>query len=443
MPVMLLLAAQTLSAQTVPVPLPAARTAPADTSLSLAEARASALAKSAAVRKYTLAVQEASLVKQAQQYQALPSLDAAGSAAYDVPGTSSSGITASADLSAGATVFDGGKNMMLSKKYDYALQGARADLRAGRITVIGSVDSAFYAVLEDKASLEAAESDLAAAKLRLDIAQVKAEAGTLSKFDLLETQSEIASYQAAADKARTALVSARAKLASLTGCPVTVQPAPVDFSTYGVLIQQLGTLDSGQLDAFASSLVSSARTNSPSYSAYILAAKEADRTLAAAKAAVLPKLSASLSGKLSAEAGELVTSAGVTLSASVDLDAWTLANTVKQAENLYDQAQTDTAGQGETLDLDVTQAVYSWISAAVAIPSCVTALDYAKTNYENVLEKFKLSSATNSDVSTAQALVRTDENALISARYSFLSSLSTLRGLVGIEDDSGIINAVP
>jgi outer membrane protein TolC len=132
----------------------------------------------------------------------------------------------------------------------------------------------------------------------------------------------------------------------------------------------------------------------------------------------------------------------VTLSAGIDLDVWTLGNSIKQARNLLDQAELDTADQKETLDLEVTQAVYSWISSAVTIPSATTALEYARSNYENVLEKFKLSSATSSDVSTAQALVSTDETALISARYAFLSSLSTLRGLAGLEDEAEIIAAV-
>lgn len=410
--------------------------------LSLADARSLALAKSAVVRKYSLAVDEAVLVKRAQNYAALPSLSASGAAAYDIPDSLPDGVSASAGLSASATVFDGGKNIALSKKYDYALQAARENLRAERISVIDTVDAAFFAVLEDQASLDAAQSDLDAAKLRLEIAQVKAETGTLSRSDLLETKSEIASYQAALDKAKAARLSAEAKLTSLTGQPVSSRLVPVDFTAYDQLIQKLSVMDGGTLADFISATVSTARSHSPSYSSYVLAAKEAGQTLSAAKIACLPTISASLDGTLSAEQGAVVSSAGVTLSASMDLDVWTLGNSIKQARNLLEQAELDTTDQGESLDLDVAQAVYSWISAAMAIPSCTTALEYARTNYETVLEKFKLSSATSSDVSTAQALVSTDETALISAQYTFLSSLSTLRGLAGLEDEAEIIAAL-
>jgi outer membrane protein len=410
--------------------------------LGLADARLLALTKSTTVRKYTLAADEADLAKKAQSYALYPSLSASGSAAYDMSESFRDGASGTAGVSAATTVFDGGKNIALLKKYDFALQAARENLRAQRISVIGSADQAFFAVLEDQASLEAAQSDLDAAKLRLEIAQVKADTGTLSKSDLLQTKSEIASYQATLDKAKAALISAEAKLTSLIGRPVVSGLVPVNFSAYDELIKKLGAMDSGTLSAFISFVVSTARSNSPTYSSYIFAAEEAGQTLSAARTSFLPEVSAALNGKLSAASGEVVPGASVTLSASMDLDAWTLGNSIRQAQNLLDQAQLDTTDQGETLDLDVAQAVYSWLSSAMAIPSCATALEYARTNYENVLEKFKLSSATSSDVSTALALVSTDETALISARYAFLSSLSTLRGLTGLEDDAEIIEAV-
>ena len=75
--------------------------------------------------------------------------------------------------------------------------------------------------------------------------------------------------------------------------------------------------------------------------------------------------------------------------------------------------------------------------------SSAKALDYAQSNYENVLEQFKLSSATTSDLSTAEALVSADETALITARYGFLSDLSALAVLAGLEDTSKLAALVP
>jgi outer membrane protein len=411
-------------------------------SLTLDEARSLAISKSPAIRKYTLAVDQAVLVKKAQDYSGMPNLSADGTVTYDDTSSSSPGKSAAAGISASITLFDGGKNAALSQKYNLAIQEARENLREERITLLDTIDAAFFAVLEDKASLDAAQSDLDAAKFRLEIAEVKSDAGTLSKSDLLQTQSEIASYQATLDKARATFISAKAKLVSLAGISMSVNPAPIDFSAYDQIIRKLGTLNESDIENFVGSVVVMARTNSPTLSGYLLTAGQARQTLTAAKGATLPTLSASTTGTLKTGSDADTASGSITLSASVDLDFWTLRNSVKQAQNSLAQAELDTIDQRTTLELNVEQAVYSWLASALTIPSSATALEYAKTNYQNVLEKFKLSSATSSDLSTAQALVSTDETALISARYAFLSSLSTLRGLAGLEDETVIISAV-
>jgi len=410
--------------------------------LTLEKARTAALIRSPDLRKYDLAVTQAALVKRAQDYASLPDLSATGSAAYDTADSSSGDLSATTGVSASTTLFDGGKNTALSKKYSLATEAARENLRAERISIIDSVDTAFFAVLEDKASLDAAQSDLDAAKLRLEIAQVKAEAGALARSDLLQTESEIASCQATLNTAKKTLSSAKAKLASLTGLPPSTILVPADFTAYDRLIGKLGTMDDTGLEDLVASVVSIARTRSPDLAVYSLTASQARQSLSAAKSACLPSVSASAAGNLSAGSGSRSTSGCLTLAASMDLDFWTLKNAIDQARTTLEQADLDTAAQGESLKLNIEQAVYSWISSALAIAPSATAFEYAKTNYQNVLEKFKLSSATSSDLSTAQALVSTDETALISARYAFLTSLSTLRGLAGLEDEAEIIAAV-
>lgn len=413
--------------------------------LSLAKARELALAKSPALAKAELAVDQAGLAKQAQDYGALPSLaaTATGSAGYGSGSSLADSLAASAKISASATVFDGGKNAALSKKYGLAAEAARESLRSARISLIGSVDSAFFAVLEAQASVEAASSDLAAARLRLQIAQAKVDAGSLSKADYLQTESETASYETALIKAKKSLSSGRAKISSLTALPASTELEQVDFAGYAALIAKLAAIDGAGLDAFVSELVSMAKAASPSLSSYALAASQARMSLDAAKSAYLPSVSAGVSQSFAAAAGGQASATGsLSLSASMSLDLWTTKNAVDQAKAAVKAAELDAADGGTSLELDVSQAAYEWVASALAISSSAKALEYAQTNYENVLEKFKLSSATASDLSTAEALVSTDKTALISARYAFLSNLSTLRGLLGLEDEAKLLEAL-
>jgi len=171
--------------------------------------------------------------------------------------------------------------------------------------------------------------------------------------------------------------------------------------------------------------------------------------VAVAKAAYAPPLAAGFSQGLSlaqdsvtGKFGPTAYPGSVSLSASISLDLWNAKNAVDSANVAAAQA-TLSANQGEAdLELGIVQALYEWVSSAASISSAAKALDYAQSNYDNVLEQFKLSSATTSDLSAAEALVSTDKTALIAARYGFLSNLSTLGGLAGLEDATKLTEAV-
>lgn len=425
----------------------AATFAHADEALTLQKARELVLTHSSTLRKAELAVKAASLAAQGQGYAALPSLEASasGSLAYgsDVQ-TLADGTAASAKLSASETLFDGGKTQALVKKYGLATEAARETLRSTRVSLIGSADSAFFSVLAAAASVDAAASDLDAAKLRLQIAQAKADAGTLSKSDLLQTESETASYETALTSARKTLASAKAKLASLTGLGAAAELRQIDFASYDDLMRKLAALDEAATDKLASDLGAMAKANSPAVNGYALASAQAQAAVSAAKAAYLPTVAAGFAQSFSYGAGSAVSSSGsLSLTASLSLDLWNTKNAVDSAAAAAEEADLDGSDGLRSLDLSVVQSVYEWLASARAVASSAKALEYAESNYANVLEKFKLSAATASDLSTAQALESANKTALIGAHYTFLTNLSTLRGYAGLEDEAKILAALP
>jgi adhesin transport system outer membrane protein len=422
-----------------------------DAALTLQQARALALTRSATLRGAALAVDAASLAAQAQGYAALPSISASagGSYGYELDATrSASPWSGSAKIAATQTLFDGGRTSELVKKYGFATEAARESLRSTRISLLGQVDAAFFAVLGARASVDAATSDLDSAKLRQTIAQAKIDAGSLSKSAYLQTQADTAGYETSLLLAKKALDSAKAKLASLTGRSAATALEPVDFSAYDGLLAKLSALDGAAIDRLAADIVAIAKANSPALSGYALSIRQASSGVAIAKAAFAPTVAAGFSQGLSLAQDPITGKLGqtypgsVSLTASMSLDLWNTKNALASAEVASAEASLS-AGQGETdLELGVVQALYEWISSAASIGSAAKALDYAQSNYDNVLERFKLSSATTSDLSAAEALVSTDRTALIAARYGFLSNLSTLGGLAGLEDATKLTEAV-
>ena len=418
--------------------------------ITLQRARELALSRSASLRGAQLTVDSAALAAQAQGYAALPSIAASLGGAYDFSSSSAaSPLSGAAEVAVSETVFDGGKTSDLVKKYGYATEAAREELRATRVSLVGQSDSAYFAVLGAQASVEAASSDLDAAKLRQTIAQAKIDAGSLSKSAFLQTEADTAGYETTLVLAKKTLASAKAKLASLTGLPASTPLAPIDFSEYDGLLARLSSLDEAGIDRLASDVAAIAKANSPTLSVDALSREQARLGVAIAKKAYLPTVAAGFSQGLSYSQGvangpyQAAYPGSVSLTASMSLDLWNTKNAVDSAAVASAQADMS-ASQGETdLGLSLIQALYEWISSAGSIGSAAKALEYAQSNYENVLEQFKLSSATTSDLSTAEAQVSEDRTALIAARYGFLSDLSTLSGLAGLEDGSRLVALVP
>jgi len=312
------------------------------------------------------------------------------------------------------------------------------------------VDAAYFAVLEDEAAVQAAQSDLESAQLKQRLAQAKADAAVLAQSAVLQTEADTAAYQTALLIARKNLASARAKLASLTGLPASTRLQAVDFSSYAALLDRLGALDESGLGALAARIGALARASSPSLAGYSLALSQAELGLQIARAAYLPSVSLGLSGGLSyslagsgSAARALSLPGSLSLTARMDLDYWTLNNGMAAARITAAQADADVK-QGESdLDLQVLQALYEWVSSAASIGSSSKALEYAQSSYQNVLEQYRLSAATTADLTAAEATVSVDQTALIAARYGFLANLSALAVLAGLEDNAQLTALLP
>jgi len=415
--------------------------------IDIADVRTQALASSASLRKAVLAYDSAALAEKAQSYQLLPavSTSAGGSLDYLGSGAMTDNLGASVKLSATQTIYDGGKQAALVRSGGVAVKAAAETVRAARVAVVGQADTAFYAVLKAAASVEAAQADLDAAILRLGIAKAKAEAGIMAESDYLQAEAESAANQTDLTKAQRALASARARLASLLGLSVLPDLKPVDFSGYDSLLARLSGLDEAATTAYSATLFALAAAGNPALASYSLATEKATIAVDVAKSAYAPTLAVGLSQSAGwgAATGLYVGSGAITVSGSLSLDPWNAANGVAIAKTAAQSAALDAEDGARSLSLDIDVAVNGLVSAARSIGSSAKALAYAQSGYRRTLEKFKLSAAAASDLSAAEALVSADRNALIAAQYDFLSSVSELRGLIGLESEGQVISSIP
>lgn len=413
----------------------------ASDTLTLAKASELALARSKTLQQALLSVDSSLLAEKAQSFETLPqaSLSLGGGLSYPPSSgaTVADSASVSVSLSLSQTIYDGGKNAVLAAIDKLGTKSAREEARATYLDVIQSTEKAYYAVLEAQAGMEAAESDLVAFKAHQSLAQAKFDAGMVIKAAVLEAQAETAAKETSLSQAGKTLAVAKAKLKSIIG--VTSLPQAVDFSAYATLMTTLMGLGDQATDSMIAKLNVTALSNNPSIAVSAIAVAQAESEIAAARAAYLPTVSAAWSHEASYTAAggiDLASGGGFSLAVSIPLDVWVTKNAVETKTAEAQKTALSKDIDADNLSLEIQGAVYELISAARSVSSSQKALEYAESSYSVELELYRLSKASSSELSDAETLVSSNRSALISARYAFLSAISTLKNLAGLDGDS-------
>lgn len=413
----------------------------ASDTLTLAKARELALGRSKTLQQSMLTIDSSSLEEKSQGYASLPqaSLSLGAGLGYPASTTASwaDSASVSASFSVSQTIYDGGKNKILAAIDKLATASAREAARGIYLGVVASTEKAYYAVLEAQAALEAAQSDLDASKAHLDIALAKFDAGIVINATVIEAQAETSAKETALSQATRNLAVAKAALKSIIG--VEAMPEAIAFSDYDALMSTLMGLDAQATDSKIAKLDATARANNPSLAVSVIAASQAESQVATAKAGYSPTVSAAWSHEASYTPGsglDLASGGAFSLAVSIPLDPYVTKNAVDAKTVEAKKAALSKDIDADSLSLEIQSGVYDLVSAARSVSSSQKALDYAKSNYSVALALYKLSKISSSELSDAELLVSSNRSALISARYTFLSGISTLKSLAGLESDA-------
>jgi outer membrane protein TolC len=412
--------------------------------LSLERARELALANSRSLARYYLAVQNSTLDGRAQEFSNLPSLSLGGNASvslWDAEGPSRNiGDTFGTGLNLGLSqnIFNGGKSLIYRRISALNTEAARQDALAEYFRVLDAADAAYYGVLETAAGVEAAESALRTAELSLSMAETRFQNRMIREGEYLEALAEKESKETARNQARRELTQSRARLKNLTGLGEVPALAGVDFNSYETLIRRLAELDDSETAALDGILQKQAAARNPGLAKSALASRSAEQQLSLAKRDYAPSLGASFSTGLnySLHGGLEFSSGRLSISGSVPLDFWVTANNVAKRKIARDQAGLDYLGAESSLGLETQSALLDLISQAGLALSAQRACEYAEKHFEYVMELYRLSQNSVSDLAAASVLVSNSQGQLIRSQYGFLRALSALRSLGGFESEA-------
>jgi outer membrane protein TolC len=342
-------------------------------------------------------------------------------------------------------LFDGGKSLVLRSINAIGTEITRLEALEEYYAVLDGADTAYYGVLEAGAALQAAESALETAVYSLSVAETGLAGGMISYGDYLSAMAEKEARETARNQARRDLALTMTKLKSLTGLRDIPEPEAVDFDAYEGLIRSFGYISDDDLDTLYGALWKGVTAKNPSLVRSGLLSQRADKTVALAQRDYLPTLSASVSAGLSYSPLDGVTQSPgrISISGSIPLDYWVIGNNVAKKKILRNEATLNLRDAEVTTDLALQTALLDAAAQAGSVLSSRKAYEYAQKHFEYVLELYRLSRNSVSDLADAAALVSSNHNQLIRAQYGFLRSLSTIRSLGGIDSDDELAVLLP
>ena len=418
-------------------------------SLTLEQARVLGLANSRSLAKIDLNLQNSLLNEKAQLYALLPVVKADYSASMNYLKQNWAlvnpvdTLSTKANFSVTQKIFEGGRGLIQKSIFAIATESVRKDALAEYFNVLDAVDNAYYAVLEAAASLDAAESSLRMAGLSLSVAEIRQASGMLNRGDYLKALADKESRENSRNQARRDLALSMAKLKNLIGVKENLQLEPVDFAAYEGLIQSLAEISDDDADALYDKLWKVIAQSNPSLAKAVLNNQTAQKNLSLAKRELAPTVSATIvSGGIvysTAKGLEVPSNGGVSLAGSIPLDFWVRANKIEKSKIAVKAAALDYIGASVSLEMELQGALLGTFAQAGSVLSSRRALDYAEKHFEYVMERYRLSQSSVSDVSDASVLASSSRAQFIRSQYGFLQSLSKLRSLGAIDDEDKLI----
>jgi len=415
--------------------------------VNLEQARSLALANSKSLAKYELAIRSSILDEKNQLYSMLPSVSAKYSASADYLNNWEfinplDAYTSGVSFSITQIIFQGGKSFINKAISGIATESVRKNALAEYFNTIDSADNAYYAVLEAASALEAEESSLKTAELALSIAEVRREGGMINQGDYLKALADKESRENSRNQARRSLALCMAKFKTITGLQ-SAELEAIDFSIYEDALAYLSLITDEKADELFACFWNMIAADNPSLANAALNNKKAEMNYTLTKRDYAPTISATVFSSnfgYSAEKGFTSSSSGgISISGTIPVDFWVLGNRLEKSKIARDTEAINYANTQNSLEQELLSAISNMFAQAGSVLSLRRSLEYTESHFNFVLERYRLSQSSVSDLNDASSLFISARNNLNRATYSFLQSVSHIKSLCALDDEPRLI----
>jgi outer membrane protein len=327
-------------------------------------------------------------------------------------------------VSLSQSIFSWGKAQNGYHTADAQLKATREDSANTRQEIIAEVTKAYYGVLTTREFIQVAEEALSTAQEQQQVVQKRLDAGTVSEFDLLRTQVQVANTKPQVEKAHDGYEMALLALKNLIAVPLDSQ------------IDLTGSLSYEPVSVDVKSATETAIANRPDLKSLADQKRALEYTLAIARAGLRPNLSLAASYEYKNPNVDEEVKWGSSIAASVILftplfDGFSTSGKVAQAASGVRQVDIAQKQAREGVSLEVSSAVLALKLAQANIQSQRENVDLAKESLRIGKVRYESGLITNLEVLDAELALTQAETNYLQALYDYQTARVNLEKAMG------------
>lgn len=327
-------------------------------------------------------------------------------------------------VSLSQSIFSWGKVQNGYRTANAQLKATREDSANTRQEIVSDVNKAYYGVLVTKEFIQVAEEALSTAQEQEKVVQKRYDAGSESKFTLLQTQVQVANTKPQVEKARDGHETALLALKNLLGLPLDSE------------LELTGSLTYDPMSVDVKTATEKALADRPDLKSLADQKRALEYTLAIARADLRPNLSLAASYDYKNPNAEEVVKWGSSATASVILytplfDGFSTSGKVAEAASGVRQLEIAQKQAQEGISLEVSSAMLALNEAQANIQSQKDNVDLAKESLRIGRVRYDNGLITNLEILDAELAVTQAETNYLQALYDYETAKVSLEKAMG------------
>ncbi|RLC57831.1 MAG: hypothetical protein DRH89_02590 [Candidatus Cloacimonadota bacterium] len=334
-------------------------------------------------------------------------------------------------------VFNGGKIWLGARIANDGYKIAKENLKNKTLSTIADVESKYFNVLENQVLLGISNKDLLASQTNVEIAKIRFDAGTLSKAEYLQLQSELAGKEVSLIQIENLYQISLLELANFLQIEKVNELAKIPIETHQATLDKLSNKSLSELDEMIDTIINIGENNNPSLKISEISVNTNKKSLLMVGGNFLPSVNLQYSNNWSKYDFQDEYNKSGQLGINLSIPIFPLMDNglgVAKANHNLKQSKYALETVSDGIKLSLQSSLINLIAAAKTVKSSKLAMEYSKETYDQMKERFTHGVITANDLLSVEVMFTSAQNQYTTSFYNFLRAKSSLLLVMGIED---------